>query len=216
MKRVPILLACAILPVLLQAQTKQSSEKKTAPVNQFDANGKKDGMWYSSEAARRGEDAYVEFGNYYHGRRAGLWYKLDEEDQLIAIENYKNNAKDGEAKYYDKGKLICVGHFRGLNPDHSYDTIMVVDPETGYDVPRVISSDRGSLKHGKWIYYDADNGRIVKEEEYQIDNLIFSKEYPLSRADSLFYANRNKNLPHVKNIKYAPPKNKQFSYTDYK
>lgn len=198
------------------AQKTQVKEKHPAPINQYDADGKKNGMWHTSHPEGKGEIAYVEFGNYYHGRKAGLWYKLDDEDQLIAIENYKNNAKDGEAKYYEKGNLICIGHFRGLNPDQLFDTIMVIDPQTGYDVPRVISSDRGSLKHGKWTYFDEVNGRIIKIDDYQVDNLIASKEYPLSKADSIYYANRNKNLPHVKGTKYTPPKNKQFSYTDYK
>src|SRR5690606_26255968 len=116
-------------------------------------------------------------GIYYHGRKMGLWYKMDDAGELLAVEGYKNDAKDGEVKYFDRGRLMAVGHYRGLNPDHPTDTIMVEHPITGVQELRSVSTDKGSLRHGLWRYYDPETGRLTREEEYQVDELIYTREF---------------------------------------
>jgi len=175
-------------------------------INKTDDAGKKNGMWVMSEPERMGESAMMEFGNYDHGKKVGVWYKMDNSSgDLISIETYNRNTLDGEAKYFDMGHLICVGHYRGLNPDYPFDTIMVTNPVTGAETLRSVPSDRGSLKHGWWRYYDPKNGRLVKEEEYQVDDLIYKKEFTMSKEDSAYYKQRDAMLPHNTGVIYHPP-----------
>lgn len=183
------------------------------PLNLKDNTGRPQGLWMSSVPAHLGEPAYTIFGHYDHGRKYGLWYTVAPDGTLMAIENYKNNTLDGEVKYFENGQLTCIGHYRGRNPDNLYDTVVVVDAETGLEGLRSVSSERGSQRHGIWRYYDEETGRLIKEEEYQVDDLLYRKEFPMSKADSLYYAKRNEKLPHKVNQKYQPPAGKEFSYT---
>jgi hypothetical protein len=184
--------------------------------DRFDHKGKKHGLWGQPVACPDGGGGCHEYGYYDHGRKTNLWYKLNGEGELLAKENYRNNALDGEVKYYDAGHLTCIGHYRGLNPDNLYDTIAVADPETGIEKLRPILNDKGSQRNGTWKYYDEETGRLVKEEDYQIDELIYRKEYPVSKQDSTRYAQRNANLPMNKKKNYTPPPSKIFSYTNFK
>jgi hypothetical protein len=191
-------------------------QKTNEPINQVDGQGKRHGMWLNSVKCPDEEGACSEFGRYDHGRKMGVWYKVNREGELIAAENYRNGALDGESKYYDEGKLICIGHYRGMNPDNLYDTIIVTDPVTGAEELRQVNTDRGSQKHGTWKYFDDETGRLIKEEEYQVDVLIYRKDYPMSAADSARYAERNAKLPHNQKRNYTPPPSKMFSYINFK
>jgi antitoxin component YwqK of YwqJK toxin-antitoxin module len=204
-------LACTILfiaallggkPAMAQ---KAEGQAKHEPINQVDERGRKNGMWYFHTAARMGEVGTSEFGHYDHGRKIGNWYKVDGDGELISVEMYKNNVLDGEVKYYDKGLLSCVGHYRGLNPSQEYDSIIVVDPTTNEQLMRVIPTDRGTLRHGTWKYYEPVTGRLLKEEDYQVDELVYSKEYMMTKTDSLNYQKQVQNLPHNKKEHYKPP-----------
>jgi len=206
---------CLVLLTLgAQAQTREAA--KPAALNQLDTKGKRNGMWWLSFPERMGEPSYTEFGNYDHGSRIGPWYKMDGEGNVVAIENYKNDKKNGEAKYFEQGHLYCTGSFRGLNPAYAYDTIMVTDPVTGAESLRAVPTDKGTVRHGMWRYYDPQTGRLVREEEYQVDELIYHKEFGLTKADSLYYQQRTQALPHNKGLKYEPPANRKHSYTNYK
>lgn len=184
-------------------------------LNQLDKKGARHGLWLNTVEPRMGEAGYNEFGTYYHGWKNGIWYKMNREGDLVAIENFRNNVLDGEVKYFTRGQLTCIGHYRGLNPDRKVDTIMVEDPVTGRQQLVEVSAERGTVRHGKWNFYDGETGRLIKVEEYQVDNLIFEKEYTLSKADSLFYERRAKSLPHKKKTEsyYRPPAEKQVRYT---
>jgi antitoxin component YwqK of YwqJK toxin-antitoxin module len=185
-------------------------------INKTDAKGKKNGMWLITQPARMGEPSSTEFGSYEHGNKTGLWYKLGGEGDLLAVETFKNNVLDGEAKYYENGRINCVGYYRGLNPNHDFDTVFVLDPATHHEITRIIPTERGSVRHGTWRFYDTDNGRMVREEDYQVDELVFSKDYPYSKADSAAILKRETKLPHNKDNAYKPPINKQVSYTEAK
>ena len=171
-------------------------------------------MWYYEAEALRGEPAYKEFGSYKDDARTGLWYKLDKEDQLMAIENYKKGVLNGEVQYYTKGKLSCIGHYRGLNPDNKLDSVWVTDPVTYTDTMVIVPTERGSLKHGRWRYYDPITGKLTREEEYQVDNLISEKEYEfVSKSDSLIIERRKANLPHMTNPSGKNPRRRTPKYT---
>lgn len=205
-----LLLAAALS---VSAQTvKPSPSLPSGDVNKKDSKGKPDGMWVLSAPPRMGEPGFTEFGLYDHGHKAGVWYKMDGAGQLTSSETFRNNVLDGEAKYYENGRLTCIGYYRGLNPKYPFDTFYVTDPETHKEIRRIIPTERSSLKHGTWRFYDADNGRLMREEDYQIDELVYHKDYPYTKEDSLKYAKRATQLPHNKKKTYTPPVTKQVSY----
>lgn len=180
----------------LRAQSNDPSSRK-APLNQVDKNGRPHGSWYATQPARMGEPLYTEFGTYEHGRKNGIWYKMDEGGELLAVEGFRNNVLHGNSKYFENGHLAAEGPFRGLNPDQEYDTIWVADPITGFEKQVSVSTERGSLKHGLWRFYDPQSGRLIREAEYQVDDLISEKKFTVTKADSAYYERRNQKLPHV-------------------
>lgn len=207
MKLLKAILVIALLYWAMDAtaQTSRVNPPDRSNINHYDPKGKPDGMWVLNEGARMGEPSNMQFGKYDHGEKYGPWYKLDEEGDLVSMETFHHNVLDGEAKYFDRGKLIATGTYRGLNPEREYDTVIVEDPVTGAQSLRSVHNDRNTVRHGTWRFYNADNGRLVREEEYQIDSLIFSKEFPMSKADSAFYQKREANMPHHKKKYYTPP-----------
>lgn len=204
----------SLLALNVSAQSKKDDKEAKSNINNFDSKGKRQGMWMFSREASMGESAYSEFGNYLHGLKTGLWYKVDELGDLIAVERYKNNVLDGEVKYYTNGRLIIKGNYKALNPNVEVDTFIVTDPVTELQKIVTVSTTRGTVKNGMWYYYDAESGRIIKEEEYQIDNLIYKKVFPYSKSDSSHYNQRV--LPHTKGKEkyFRPPVEKQNRYTN--
>lgn len=195
MKSYRSLLALFFLFVLQTNSFGQASEKA---INIKDAQGRPDGLWYSYTPAQKGEPAMAVFGTYDHGNKTGMWYTSDGQGNMVSIEQYKYNVRDGEAKYFENGQLTCVGHYRGLNPSNKIDTVLITHPITGEEKYYYVSTERGSVRHGMWRFYDPLSGRLVREEEYQVDELIYSKDFSISTADSVYYQKRNAQLPHVK------------------
>jgi hypothetical protein len=216
MKTLLLSLLITLTPAISLAQQTDTATASKEPVNQTDVQGKRHGMWWQIVQARMGEPAYGTWGSYSHGRRWGTWYKFDTEGQVSAIEHYRNDALDGEAKYFQNGHLVMVGNFRGLNPDQAYDTIRVINPLTGQEVDRVVSTERGSMRHGIWRYYDVRTGRLNREEEYQVDELIARKDFVISHEDSTYYRQRIERLPHNQGAQAKPPAGKDFRYSDYR
>jgi hypothetical protein len=187
-----------------------------ADLNKTDAKGKPHGQWLVRQPARMGEDAYAEWGSYDHGTKTGTWYKFDGEGEVAAIEKFRVGMLDGEAKYFQQGRLVAVGHYRGLNPGRAYDTIFVLDPVTHEELKRVISTDRGTVKHGVWQFYDEFSGRLVREVEYSIDEVIFRQDFSIASKDSAYYKKREAAAAVYPKNYYAPPRGKQVRYTDFK
>lgn len=212
-----ILLLNAFCIYTTYGQQKEVAPDKpeTSTLNHVDTKGRKHGMWLISKQPRMGEAGTNEFGNYEHGIKYGAWYKIDQNGDLVSVEHFRNDVLDGEVKYYDRGKLYCIGHYRGLNPQNKFDTIVVMHPVTHVEEYRIISTDNGSLRHGSWKYYDADNGSLVKEEEYQVDELIFKKDYVQSASkDSINRKKHEAMMPHNQEKKAVPPRNKKLSYME--
>lgn len=179
----------------LFAQTTAQADTP-AVFNQTDSEGQRQGPWLIRQAARMGEAAYFEFGYYSNGEKTGSWYRLDINGVPEAIEQFSRNVRNGEVKYFDQGRLVVVGHYRGLNPDVVIDTIVVEDPATGAETLVPIASQRGTLRHGLWRYYDPRTGRLLREEVYQLDEKVSSQSFGLSKADSAYYKQRDAVLPH--------------------
>ena len=207
-----IFVALAGISLEAMAQTMPDKKSSKTKINQKDAKGHKQGMWLNNVKETRGERAYTEFGTYYNSLKSGLWYKINSVGDLVAIENYKKDVLDGEVKYFVKGQVTCIGLYRGLNPDVAIDTIMVVEPVTGEETLVAVEADRGSVKHGTWRFYDELTGAITKVEEYQVDSLIYEEYFTMSKQDSAYYEQRNKNLPHMKKSVPAKAARKQHSY----
>jgi antitoxin component YwqK of YwqJK toxin-antitoxin module len=182
----------------LLAHTFAFAQAKTE-INQYDEQGKAIGLWYSHIPADKGEPEQITIGNFDHGKKTGVWYVNDGKGNLTSIETFKLNVRDGEVKYFENGQLTCVGHYRGLNPAVETDTVHIVDPITGDEKWVSVPTERGSVKHGSWRFYDELSGRLIKEEQYQIDELIYKKDFSISPADSAHYQSRNKRLPHAEN-----------------
>lgn len=215
-KRCNVLYKSIFISLVLGALGFQAQAQKAATeeINRVDGKGARHGKWLLNQPGRMGEASFSEFGTYDHGTKMGQWYKLDNEGDLMAIETFKGNVLDGEVKYYDKGKLTTIGYYLSLNPANDFDTFYVVDPITDVEVRRIIPTDKRTIRHGTWRFYDTENGRLVREEDYQADELVFHKDYEMSKADSLYYAKRQTKLPHAKKKVYTPPTAKQTSYTN--
>ncbi len=183
-------------------------------LNKKDSKGKKQGMWLNKQEAAMGEPAYMEFGSYQDDRKTGMWYKIDFMGRIQSLENYSKGVLNGQSQYYNKGQLVCIGHYRGLNPDNKFDTFYVTIPETHLDSLVILPSERGTLKHGLWRYYDPSSGQLTLEEEYQVDELIRSKKYYISETKDSVYINKRKaDLPHNKTPKGLKPSHKPPKYT---
>ncbi|MBS1782962.1 MAG: hypothetical protein JSS78_07835 [Bacteroidetes bacterium] len=212
-----LLLSCLLISIVASAQKRREDAPITpepTTLNKVDSKGKRHGLWLSTTAARMGEVGFSEFGNYDHGIKIGQWYKIDEGGELMAIEAYRNNVRDGEVRYYEQGKLYCVGHYRGLNPRQQFDTIVVMDPTTQEEQYRIIPTEQGSLRHGLWRYYDPNWGFLTKEEEYQVDELVYKKDFIVSSSrDSLNKQKHEEQLPHVKRKPLSAPRSGRISYS---
>ncbi|MCB0700365.1 MAG: hypothetical protein H6551_04295 [Chitinophagales bacterium] len=196
------------------AQKHKADKPHNVELNKLDNKGKRHGLWMNSEPERMGEPSYTEFGNYEHGDKMGAWYKMDYAYDLVSIENYKFDVLDGEVKYFVKGQLVCLGQYRGLNPDREVDTIMVEDPVSGRQELVAVKSSRGTVRHGLWRYYDEQSGQLKRIEEYQVDDLIYHKDIYITKADSIRNAERiNQTMNAREKDYYRPPASKQVHYT---
>jgi hypothetical protein len=191
---------------------KQEEPKRKDNLNYTDARNLKQGLWFYEYEARMGEPRYYEYGNYQDDKKTGIWTRLDAEQRLMATETYTRGELNGVAQYYEEGRLVCVGNYRGIYSPNKYDSIWVTKAATYEDTLVAIPTEIGHTKHGKWRYYDAVTGHLTREEEYQVDNLIDQKDFQyFSPSDSLRIKKRNDNLPHNKKGYAKPPAGKSRS-----
>lgn len=193
-------------------KTVRKEEAKKDNLNKTDDRNRRQGLWFYKHDARLGEPLYFEYGNYEDDRKTGLWTRLDAERSLMATENYSGGVLNGTAQYYERGRLVCIGNYRGLNQSRKYDSIWVTNPETYMDTMVVVNTETGYTKHGIWRYYDAVTGQMTKEEEYQVDNLIYEKEFRhTSKTDSVMIKNKMDKFPHNKKKGQVKPEGKYKS-----
>jgi hypothetical protein len=186
------------------------------PLNLTDAKGKPHGQWVVQTPARMGEDAFSEWGNYEHGIKYGTWYKFDGDAQVTAIEHFRGGVLDGEVKYFERGTLVCMGHYRGLNPKYQFDTIYITEPVTGQELRRIIPTERGQVKQGMWRFYDARTGRLEREVDYQLDEVRARQYFSIASVDSAWYQRHVQAMPHNQKRTYKPSRDRQVHYTDFR
>lgn len=189
-------------------------------INKLDQNNIQHGRWVIDHEARYDEPGSMEVGNFENGVRVGNWRTYTLKGQIETNENYKKGLKDGEARYYEEGQLICVGHYLALNAKQAYDTVMVEDAVTSELKAIKIKTDVGSIRHGVWTFYDPRTKKINRVVEYQADEVVYDKTYTnLTKADSTYFLTRAKSFPHISkksddNIWFGNRKNTSIKYTD--
>ncbi|MFT4061153.1 MAG: hypothetical protein QM642_02225 [Edaphocola sp.] len=206
-----------LFAVGVAAQTEKTGKNNPAKqaatddgLNKTDPKNRKQGLWFFKHEAHLGEPLFYEFGNYKDNRRNGIWTRLDSEQRLEATENYNHGVLNGTAQYYERGKLVVVGNYRGLDQSKPFDSVMVTNPNTLEDTLVIVPTDVGYTKHGLWRYYDAATGQLTREEEYQVDNLLYRREYThYTHADSLAIKARIEQLPHNQKKTNKAPRGKR-------
>lgn len=188
-------------------------------VNRIDSKKQKTGKWLITKEAKYGEDGWMEFGVYDKNNKIGIWKTYTLEGQILSVENFKSGNKDGEAKYFDNGKLFCIGNYLALKSKYEYDTIMVEDPITNISKPIRIKTDVGFVRHGLWTYYKTGSNKIEKVIEFQADEIVYEKEY-LTKTDSLFLESKKKKLPNYskqepEQVWHFDKSKKPVKYTDF-
>jgi len=181
-------------------------------LNKTDNLNRKQGWWFYKHEAALGEPLTYEYGQYLNNKKEGIWTTLDAEQQLISTENFNKGVLNGTSQYYESGKLVCIGNYRGLNQDKKIDSIWVTNPDTYADTLVAVPTEKGFTKHGIWRYYDPYTGQMVKEQEFQVDNLIYEKKYSfMTKTDSTRIAEQaNKFISNKKYAKHPPGKSKSL------
>lgn len=164
-------------------------------INRLDSKNYKVGKWIITKEAKYGEEGLMESGVYEKNNKVGIWKTYSLTGQIVSIENFKSDRRDGEAQYFDNGFLYCTGNFLALSAKNEYDTIMVEDPITNVTKPVRIKTDVGSVRHGFWTYYSPGSKKIEKVLEYQADEVIYEKEYA-TKLDSTYLEKKLKSFPH--------------------
>jgi hypothetical protein len=187
-------------------------------INRMDDKKRKQGKWLQTFEARYGESGYMEYGNYVNDMRVGQWQTYELNGDLLSDEFYKSGHKDGEARYFEMGNLLCVGNYLALKSKQVLDTIMVEDPVTNQEKSIIIKTEVGSVRHGIWQYYKPGTMKLQQVIEYQADEIIYTKDYT-NEVDSTYMNERKKTLPHVSKKPtvnaWMQDKNKKgFQYTD--
>lgn len=182
--------------------------------NLQDDHGRPQGQWIIKYPEGMGEDPYSEWGSFDHGKKVGAWYRFDRDGQVTAIEHFRLGQRDGESKYFERGVLVCVGNFRGLNARYAYDTITVVDPVTDAETQRILPTESGSVKHGIWRYYDNETGRLSRELEYLLGDIIYKHDFAIATVDSSYYKKQESKMQMNQKHYYKPPRDKQYNYND--
>lgn len=146
-------------------------------INIINAKGQKEGRWVNRIEELRGEPGYEEEGIYKDGVKNGTWRMYTLEGDLVGIENYKNGGKDGLQQYYTYlGDLVREESWRGYDPEHPYDTIPIYGTGSNEILEyKIVKAEQYSVKHGKWRYYQPGSGIMIKEEEWERNNIVKPK-----------------------------------------
>ena len=176
--RVMLLLVSLTICISANAQYKSYSlNAKGDTINGVNKNGERIGKWIFRTEELRGEPGFEEEGMYVKGQKDGYWRKYSLDGDLIGMEHYIKGGKDGTQLYYTfTGTLIREENWRGYNPDSPYDTIAIYGTGSGEIVDyKMVKAVPYSVKHGSWKYYD-DAGRILRVEEWELNNLVQPKQ----------------------------------------
>ena len=137
-----------------------------------DFNSKKQGKWVVRVEELCGEPGFEEEGIFKNNLKEGKWRRYNLMGDLIAVENYKWNNKDGNQLYFYENQLEHQESWRAVDPAKKYDTIEVADiDDPDKFEKKIIKIDAYSMKHGEWKYYRPGNPTPIKTETYLLDSL---------------------------------------------
>ncbi len=143
-------------------------------LNRVDMNGKKQGPWVVKVPDLRGERGYEEEGFFLDDQKEGTWKRYSLQGVKIAEENYRWGKLSGKCMYYTyNGGLMRVENWRAMDPKVLFDTVAVYDlRDPTKEIDRVVVKNEGiSMKHGEWIYYDPEWGKVELVERYVMNKL---------------------------------------------
>jgi len=143
-------------------------------LNRVDMNGKKQGPWVVKVPDLRGERGFEEEGFFQDDQKEGTWKKYSLQGVKIAEENYRWGKLSGKCLYYTyNGGLMRVENWRAMDPKVLFDTVAVYDlRDPTKEIDRVVVKNEGvSMKHGEWIYYDPEWGKVELVERYVMNKL---------------------------------------------
>lgn len=190
-------------------------------INRLDQFNHKHGKWLLFHEARYNEPPFYEYGSYDQDVRVGVWNVYDKDGHTLSEEYFKQGVRDGEARYFENGKLYCIGHYLALRSKYEYDTVMVEDPVTNNFRPVVVKSQVGSVRHGLWTFFNPTTAAVDRVVEYQVDEVIYDRDYSnRDETDSLAIELKTRSLPHVSKKQpssvWSLDKNKRpVKYTDF-
>ena len=135
---------------------KEQPIKDGIRINQYNMDGKKDGIWeyYWDNGILEGK------GNYKNDLRDGLWEEYFSDGKLRYRGNYKNDLRDGIWEFYhENGKLYC----KGLYNDGSQNALWEFYHENG-QLHRKITYINDQMD-GLWEYY-SKSGKLESKGYY--------------------------------------------------
>jgi len=143
-------------------------------VNQFDENGKRDGVWKKDYPGTK-QLRYK--GQFDHGQETGVFKFYCEtcKDQPMAIKDFSSNGNKTSVQYFTiKGKLVSEGNMEGKD------------------------------RVGEWLYYHEKSKAVMTREHYKNDKLdgIKTTYYPNgTKTEEIHYQN---GLKQGENNYYSP------------
>jgi hypothetical protein len=155
-------------------------------LNRLDKQGVRQGPWVISVPDLRGERGYEEQGNFSNGKKEGDWTRFSLEGIKIADEQFRWGMLNGKQKYYTYfGGLVRVESWRAIDPANAFDTVPVYDlQDPDKVIGQVVVKNEGvAVKHGTWIYYDPQTGKVEEQVEYVMNQV--KGEEDISEATSL-------------------------------
>lgn len=143
-------------------------------INAILQDGQKQGKWVVRVDEIRGEPGYEEEGVYRKGVKDGYWRRYNLQGDLIAVEHYILGGKDGLQQYFTYlGDLEHEENWKGYNPDAPYDTVAIYGTGSGEIVDyKIVKAEPYSVKNGEWRYYDPGSGRLLRSEQWALNNLV--------------------------------------------
>lgn len=168
------LVACLVTMNVSAQYKSYKVSVKGDTINIINAKGLKTGKWVNRVEELRGEPGYEEEGTYKDGAKNGTWRLYTLEGDLLGIENYKNGGKDGPQQYYTYlGDLVREESWRGYDPEHPYDTIPVYGTGSNEIVEfKIVKAEQYSVKQGPWKYYEPGTGILLREEQWERNNIV--------------------------------------------
>jgi antitoxin component YwqK of YwqJK toxin-antitoxin module len=114
-----------------------------------------------------------------NGKKEGDWTRFSLEGVKIADEQYRWGMLNGKQKYYTYfGGLSRLESWRAIDPSNAFDTVMVYDlQDPDKVIGQVVVKNEGvAVKHGTWIYYDPQSGKVEEKVEYVMNKIKGEEE----------------------------------------